>query len=589
MAAATVATLGATPVAASPQSEGPAVRQLVMWSTPSSGDVYALRAAVEASGAAVVRTLGLASAVVVDAPRDWSGPAGTLTVDDRRIQLSEASYAGDIAPPVRRSLGLGADGNEGAGVTVALVDTGVADVPDLAGAVTHVNVSGEAQGDGYGHGTFLAGLIAANGTSSGGAVRGVAPGARILDVQVAGPDGSTSLTKVLDGLEAVAARQESDPTLRVVNLSLSSNSPLPPWADPLSRALESLWDRGLVVVVAAGNEGPQAGSVTSPGDDPVLLTVGALDEAGTAERGDDTVARFSSNGRQYGYAKPEVLAPGVATIGLRSPGSVIDSANPEGRVGDAYFRGSGTSMAAAVTSGAVAALLEKSPDLLPDEVKESLVDGAYDVSARRGSTDRAGAVDVPAALAAAGDAEVDWTPAGRTAWRAFADAWAGGSYDEAYAAWEQLPPGLRQRAADAFARALASDPDVDPELVVQARAWSANFGSADRWLARAWSARAWSDADWVARAWSARAWSARAWSARAWSARAWSARAWSARAWSARAWSARAWSARAWSARAWSARAWSARSWSGAWGDEEPVAVPSADRYDSGAAAESSG
>jgi hypothetical protein len=175
----------------------------------------------------------------------------------------------------------------------------------------------------------------------------------------------------------------------------------------------------------------------------------------------------------------------------------------------------------------------------------------------------------------------DWTPSGRDAWRAFADAWISGSYADAQAAWERLPANLRHRAAAAFATALASDPDVDPEFVKTARAWSAHHGAADGWLARAWSARAWSQVDWVARAWSARAWSARAWSARAWSARAWSARAWSAeawdshdwsaRAWSARAWSARAWSARAWSARAWSARAWSARAWSAAWADEQPT------------------
>jgi serine protease AprX len=466
-------------------------------------------------------------------------------------------------------------------VTVALVDTGVADVPDLAGAVTHVNVSGDAQGDGYGHGTFLAGLIAGSGSSSDGLVRGVAPAARILDIQVAGRDGSTSLSTVLDGLEAVAAHQATDPTLRIVNLSLSSGSPLPPWADPLSRALESLWDRGLVVVVAAGNDGPRANTVSSPGDDPVLLTVGALDEAGSPLRNDDSVADFSSHGRTYGVSKPEVVAPGVGTIGLRSPGSVVDLQHPAGRVGNGYFRGSGTSMAAAVTSGAAAALLGERPDLLPDEVKQSLVEGAYDIGKARGGKSAAGGVDVRAAVAAADTMAADWTPAGRDAWRAFADAWTSGSYADAQAAWERLPANLRHRAAAAFATALASDPDVDPELVKTARAWSAHLGAADGWLARAWSARAWSQVDWVARAWSARAWSARAWSARAWSARAWSARAWSAeawdshdwsaRAWSARAWSARAWSARAWSARAWSARAWSARAWSAAWADEKPT------------------
>jgi serine protease AprX len=447
-----------------------------------------------------------------------------------------------------------------------------------------VNVSGEADGDGYGHGTFLAGLIAANGATSDGAVRGVAPGARLLDVQVAGADGSTSLLRVLAGLEAVAERQERDPTLRVVNLSLSSGSPLPFWADPLNRALEALWDRGLVVVVAAGNDGPRAGTVSSPGNDPVLLTAGALDEHGTADRSDDAVARFSAHGRirgTGGVTKPDLLAPGVSVVGLRAPGSVVDRENPAGRVGESHFRGSGTSMAAAVTSAAAAALLSEQPQLAPDEVKDAFVDSAYAVDGRRSAVG-AGGLDLVGAAAAARTTE-NLPPAVVAAWEGFAAAWAAEDFDAAREAWAQLPPGLRQRAALAWATAVASDGVADADEVALARRWARQLGGDAQWLARAWSARAWSADDWTARAWSARAWSARAWSARAWSARAWSARAWSARAWSARAWSARAWSARAWSgddwvarawssedwvARAWSARAWSARAWSAeAWGD----------------------
>ena len=125
------------------------------------------------------------------------------------------------------------------------------DIPDLTGRLTHLDVSGAGIGDGYGHGTFVAGLIAGDGSSSDGAYAGVAPGASIFDVRVAGDDGSSSLSLVLKGLQAVAANPDVD----VLNLSLSSGSPLPYQIDPLTVALEALWRKGITVVVPAGNDG----------------------------------------------------------------------------------------------------------------------------------------------------------------------------------------------------------------------------------------------------------------------------------------------------------------------------------------------
>src|SRR6185295_17888426 len=104
------------------------------------------------------------------------------------------------------------------------------------------------------------------------------------------------LLRVLTGLQAVAERARRDESLRVVNISLSADDPGSPGIDPLSRALEGLWNRGLVVVVAAGNDGPDAGTVSVPGTDPAVITVGALDTAATASRADDVVAPFSARG-----------------------------------------------------------------------------------------------------------------------------------------------------------------------------------------------------------------------------------------------------------------------------------------------------
>ncbi|MGZ4590911.1 MAG: S8 family serine peptidase, partial [Actinomycetes bacterium] len=384
--------------------DAPTVRQLAWWSGGSAGNLDSLAARLRGAGASVVDRLSVASAVVVEVPASWQPPMGVATAEDRpmRVAGNVDTSPRPAAPRGRTGPDAGSDGDgEGEGVTIALVDTGVASVADLQGSVQHVNVSGAPAGDGYGHGTFLAGLIAGSGAASGGVYRGVAPRASILDVQVAAPDGSTSLLRVLAGLQAVAERARHDDSLRVVNLSLSTDDPGVPGIDPLSRALEELWDRGLVVVVAAGNGGPHAGTVTVPGTDPAAITVGALDDKGTVTPADDVVAPFSSRGiAGVANAKPDLVAPGVSMVGLRAPGSVIDTQYPSGRVGSANFRGSGTSMATAATSGAVAALLSAEADLLPDQVKAALTASAYRLPGDR-SAAGAGGVDLAAAPAAA--------------------------------------------------------------------------------------------------------------------------------------------------------------------------------------------
>jgi serine protease AprX len=497
----------------------PTVRMVASWTEQGPGQ---LAEVLRRAGAAVVGRLPIASAVVVDVPRDWQPPAGVTAVPDRTLQVADTTAtatAGAVTADLRGTIGARPE-LSGKGVTVALVDTGVADVADLRGAVEHLNFSGDAQGDGYGHGTFMAGLIAGRGTSSGGPFQGVAPAARILDVQVAAADGSTSLSRVLAGLEAVAKRAEKDDTLRVVNLSLSEDESLAPAVDPLSRAVEALWDLGLVVVVAAGNEGPDAGTVTSPGVDPAAITVGAVADAGTANRADDSVAGFSSRGGTgYAAGKPDVVAPGVSVVGLRAPGSVIDRDFASARVGDSYFRGSGTSMATAATSGAVAALLSAETNLLPDQVKAALTASAYRLPGDRSATG-AGGVDLAAAPAAADRVVADeaaWsTNDVSKAWKKFAKAWDKGRYDDAQDAWLALPASLRARAAAAWATAVAADGLVGEDEVARARAWAQDKNLGQAWLARTWSARTWSQADWTARTWSARTWSARTWSVSGW-------------------------------------------------------------------------
>ena len=542
---------------------GPMVHQLAWWADGAGTGLSSLSAKLRAAGASVVGRLSVADAVVVEVPSTWQAPVGVATAVDSPLTVAgndNSSSNGRQGPSSNA-----ADAFDGDGVTVAVVDTGVADVADLRGSVTHVNVSGAAKGDGYGHGTFLAGLIASSGASSNGLYRGVAPKADILDVQVAAADGSTSLLKVLAGLQVVAERARRDDSIRVVNLSLSADDPGIRGIDPLSRAVETLWNRGLVVVVAAGNDGPDAGTVSIPGTDPAVITVGALDDKSTDSRRDDVVAPFSARGIAGDpNIKPDVVADGVSTVGLRAPGSVIDSQHPTARVGSANFRGSGTSMAAAVASGEVAGLLSVLPDLDPDDVKAALMNGAYDVAGDRTATG-AGGIDVVAAQAAAQQLSQDrqqWSSRSVVAsYNKFASAWDNGSQRDATAAWVQLPASLRAQVAKAWANSVAANNDSTDAQVFQARTWAQDTDLGANWLARTWAARTWAGDDWAARTWAARTWAYDDWAARTWAARTWAARTWAARTWAARTWAGDDWAARTWAARTWAADDWSARTW----------------------------
>ncbi|MDT7570940.1 MAG: serine protease AprX, partial [Actinomycetota bacterium] len=399
-----------------------------------------------------------------------------------------------------------------------------------------------------GHGTFVAGLVAGDGKSSKGRYAGVAPEADILDVKVADAGGNTTLVTVLKGLQAVAAH----PAVDIVNLSLSSGSPLPYQIDPLSAALEALWRRGVTVVVPAGNDGPGAGTIASPGNDPVLLTAGGLDVNQSARRDDDVVADWSGRGpAQQGVQKPDLVAPGAHVVSLRAAGSTVDTANPDAQVGDDYFKGSGTSFSTAVTAGAAAALLTRRPSFTPGQVKAALLGSAYKATGLRDKNAAgAGALDLEAAYDEKPKKDKpieDAVPGDPALWAAFLNALLSGDEAAAASSWSKLSAEARNWAASS---------------------WSLLSPDARNWAARNWAARNWAGAtaeEWAARNWAARNWAARNWADSDWSARNWSARNWAASSWSARNWAANDWVDDDWAARNWSARNWSARNWSGSW------------------------
>ena len=271
-------------------------------------------------------------------------------------------------------------GNRGKGVGIAVIDTGVSPVDGLAGRLVHgPDLSGEGSTvDTFGHGTVMAGVAAGGGTRPG-----VAPEATVVAVKVAGRNGAVDVSTMLQAMHWVSAYADQY-GIRVLNLSWGTDSTQDPAVDPLNHAVQRLWQQGIVVVVAAGNSGPHAGTITKPADDPMVLTVGAYDDKGDANDRNDTVPAWSSRGpTAAGLAKPDVVAPGRTLVSLRSPGSDVEAANPKALVGAEHIKGSGTSQAAAVVSGLSALVLAQHPDWTPDQVKHALTSTAAPLAVRR--------------------------------------------------------------------------------------------------------------------------------------------------------------------------------------------------------------
>lgn len=415
--------------------------------------------------------------------------AATRGLDEARARLDEWKKAEQtptgtfVAQAIGGPAGLPGSGR---GVTVALLDTGVSDSAALdrrsGRLVDAVDTSGLSHdkgkivekgvfSDGFGHGTFMASLIA-GGPVEGSGTRGVgvAPAATVAVVKVADNSGETSLSAVLAGLNWVATHAD---TVAVANLSLSVDRPSELYGiDPLNYAVELTRAQGVTVVVAAGNV---AGAVSDPGFAPAALTVGAADTTNRAP----TVAAFSGSAVVAGVLKPDVVAPGVDVLGIVPSGSVVARAYPNAKQPGGLFRGSGTSQSTAVVSGIAAIVKQNNPRATPQQVKSSIRDAAVRIVSGSDRLGGSGLVTVPFQLTGTntGESALD-----RDLWLVTRDEWG----------------------------------DV----------WNLDLWSARTWSARTWSARTWSSDAWSARTWSARTWSARTWSARTWSARTWSTHAW---------------------------------------------------------------
>jgi serine protease AprX len=490
-----------------------------------------------ALAAAVATALGagvLPAAADTEAPpADTGGTASTQGA----VEGADWAYAPTTASLGQVAAAIGADrlwerGVTGKGVGVALIDTGVAPVPGLSSGnvVNGPDLSFDSQVedrrdlDGYGHGTHWAGIIAGN---DGVAQRGIAPEATLLSVRVGASDGAVDVTQLIAAIDWVVAHR-ADPGLniRVLNLSGGTDGVQDYRLDPLTHAIENAWRAGIVVVSAAGNRGEEGlGALDNPARDPFVVAVGAADTHGTIPAYDDTVPAFSSRGSAD---RPiDVVAPGQSILSLRDPGSTIDERFPEARVGEHMFKGSGTSQAAAVVSGAAALLLQQRPELTPDQVKALLSETAAPLPRADAAGSGHGLVDVAAAAAAAAPAS-------------------------AAQSWEPSTGLGSLEAARGTSHVADGDVELTGEQDIFGHAWTPGVWAPASAAGTAWDGGTWNGSAWTGECWCGSSWTGDVWTNRTWSNRTWSNRTWSNRTWSNRTWSNRTWSNRTWSVGTWS-------------------------------------
>lgn len=334
------------------------------WTLQSIGAVAGTVDVATADGSRPAKAWGLLRAVgagsaTAGETRAKAGPGVTKVWLDGRVEALDADSTPQVGAPEAW-----AAGHTGAGVTVGVVDTGVdATHPDLDESVVAARdfTGGDNPADGFGHGTHVASILAGSGDADPD-MTGVAPGADIISAKVLDDDGFGEWSWIIDGMEWAA--QEG---AQVLNLSLGEQGSYTDGTDPASLAVNALSEEyGVLVVAAAGNEGPRAGTVSPPAVADAALAVAAVDD-------DDQRAEFSSAGPRAGDAalKPDIAGPGVDIVAARAAGTELGEP-----VGDSYVIASGTSMAAPHVAGAAAVLLSARPDLTWQEVKSTLMASA---------------------------------------------------------------------------------------------------------------------------------------------------------------------------------------------------------------------
>jgi serine protease AprX len=551
---------------ASARPAGPATSVIVL---AAPGAVAHVQRDVRALGGRVDERLvlvhGFSATVSRSAIASLRSMPGVVSVTpNARIAAQSDTYdpTGDVNSMASTTDYLGADawweaGYTGAGIDVAVIDSGVAPVQGLDGdgkIVYGPDLSLESQApnltnlDTFGHGTFMAGLIAGHDPdlqppydqSPASVYRGVAPDARIVSIKVATADGGTDVSQVIAAIDWVV-QHAHDPgfNMRVINLSYGTNSTQSYRYDPLAYAVEQAWRHGIVVVAAAGNRGADTTSgqsLSDPAYDPAIIAAGASDPMGTPSQSDDVVSAFSSYAKAFLARSPDLVAPGAHLQGLRVPNSYIDVNHPGAEIGDRYFRGSGTSQAAAITSGAAALVLQKYPNATPDQVKAllkstSLYLPLVGTSRKMGS----------------GELQLDSALSRSLPW--------GGQYYFASVGTGSLE---QSRGTDHLTRdgvVLTGEQDI-MGLPFASGAMAQLEAQGKSWSAGVWNGKSWSGDTWAGNSWSGISWSGNSWSGNSWSADEWSGNSWSGNSWSTTDWSGNSWSGNSWSGDDWANGCW---------------------------------
>jgi serine protease AprX len=419
---------------------------------------------------------------------------------------------------------------DGADVTVAVLDTGITKLPDFGSRlVGGVDLSGEGNPykDSYGHGTFVAGLIAGNGASSHGLYKGEAPNAKLVAVKVAGASGVTDLATVISGINWVVAHRDQY-GIRVLNISMGAIPTQSTVLNPLDQAVETAWQAGIAVVVSAGNSGPFNGTILSPGDDPLAITVGALDDGGLTDPYSATATTFSSAGPTNvdGWFKPDLVTSGRSVVSLRAPGSTIDKAYPSARIGTANFVGSGTSFSAAITSGAAALLIDgandnstkgKGKELTSDEVKAQLLGTTLPGPVGNPMVDGHGALNVLGAV---------------------------------------MLPGLElTQTVPTVATPVGTDVDLYTT-------WALSSWNGSSWNGSSWNGSSWNGSSWNGSSWNGSSWNGSSWNGSSWNGSSWNGSSWNGSSWNGSSWNGSSWNGSSWNGSSWNGSSWNGSTWS---------------------------
>jgi serine protease AprX len=547
---------------------------------------------------------------------------GVLSISmNRRVEL----YGDDFNPitdpgslrNTARAIGADdyyADGIKGAGVDVAIIDSGVVPVEGLdvnGRLINGPDLSLESQDpelrylDAFGHGTHMAGIIAGHKPAQsskrdgrgGPGFSGIAPQARLVSIKVADAIGATDVSQVIAAIDwVVQHRNDNGMNIRVLNLSFGTDGTQNPEIDPLSHAVEVAWDQGIVVVVAAGNRGFGSPKLNNPAINPSVIAVGAADTKGTPDVSDDTIPEFSSRGDHE--RRPDLLAPGKSIVSLRNPGSFVDVTFPGGAVSSHLFRGTGTSQAAAVVSGAAALIVQQRPDIDPDGLKALLMTTASPLPAQdpgqgTGLINLAAAKTAPTPSTAgpeppspdggtpSDDGPVVPAPETPDSEPAPSDPSSEETPpedpDTGDSAGSEEPPGADPLALAPgsgsleLARGTGHLQSPDGTALIgevdifgvpwDGGAWAAGARTAVNWSGGVWSGSRWAGSLWEQSPWALTSWQGTIWARNSWSGAPWSRESWSRNSWSNGSWHGDAWARNSWSGDGWARNSWSSHAW----------------------------